>query len=141
MKERCPSASFVGGAMLPDHRLAFSRKSKKRQCGVADVVAAASCQVWGVVFEISDLDLRSLDKSEGYRPGRLANNSYVRRECRVLLDGDDNRSLTVSTYFAEREATPPAPNQAYMRQILAGARYWHLPAAYISDLERIEVRG
>ena len=105
------------------------------------MVPAASRRVWGVVFEISDLDLGSLDKSEGYRPGRNTNNSYVRRECMVFLDGDDRRPLTVATYFAEREQNPPPPNQAYKDQILAGAKYWHLPAAYIGELERIEVRG
>jgi len=38
MRDRCPSALFVAIAKLPDHRLAFTRKSIKRACGVADAV-------------------------------------------------------------------------------------------------------
>jgi hypothetical protein len=81
MKERCPSARFVSIAALPDHRLAFTRKSVNRGCGVADAVRDPGRTLWGVVYEISDLDVGSLDKSEGYRPTRETN-SYWRRECR-----------------------------------------------------------
>ena len=35
MRERCPSAMFVCIAKLKDRRLAFTRKSKDRGCGVA----------------------------------------------------------------------------------------------------------
>ena len=126
MKERCPSARFVGVANLPDHRLAFTRKSITRSCGVADVVREAGLSVWGIVFEISAHDVSALDKSEGYRPGR-AKNSYRRRECMVFLDGNEERPVTANSYFAKRESDPPLPNQAYKDLILSGARHWHLP--------------
>jgi len=140
IKERCPSARFVGAAKLPDHRLAFTRNSVKRGCGVADVVGEAERSVWGVVFEISALDVGALDKSEGYRPGR-EKNSYWRRECMVFLDGNEERPVTASSYFAEPESTPPLPNQPYKDLILSGARHWHLPGDYIAELEAIEVGG
>jgi hypothetical protein len=38
MKTRCPSARFVAVALLPDYKLAFTRKSINRGCGVADGV-------------------------------------------------------------------------------------------------------
>lgn len=138
MKERCPSATFVAVAQLPDHRLDFTRKSVNRACGVADAVPEAGRKVWGVVFEISTLDVGALDKSEGYRPGR-DRNSYWRRECMVFVDGDEKRPLTASTYFAEREPAPPLPNSAYKELILSGARHWHLPGDYIAELEAIQV--
>lgn len=140
MRGRCPSARFVGRAVLPDYRLAFTRRSDARGCGVADAVLEKGRCVWGVVYEISDLDVGGLDTPEGYRPGREMN-SYWRRGCVVLLDGDEQQPLTVSTYFAEREPDPPPPNQAYMDLLLSGARHWCLPDEYIKDLERIGVRG
>jgi gamma-glutamylcyclotransferase (GGCT)/AIG2-like uncharacterized protein YtfP len=140
MKGRCPAVRFVGVAKLPNHRLAFTRKSVNRGCGVADVVRDAGGAVWGAVFEIPDLEVGTLDKSEGYQPGR-DKNSYWRRECMVFLDGDDERPLTVATYFAEPQHNPPLPNQSYKDLILAGARHWHLPADYIARLEAIEVAG
>lgn len=137
MRQRCPSAAFVGVARLADHRLAFSRASRTRGCGVADVVPEAGHSVWGVVCQLSELDVGALDKSEGYRPGR-EKNSYWRRECMVFLDGDESRPVTAQTYFAEREPNPPPPNRAYKALIVSGARYWRLPAEYIAELEAIE---
>lgn len=73
MRERCPSARFVGVAKLPEHKLAFSRRSKKRGCGVADAVADQGSSVWGVVYEVDDRDVGQLDAAEGYSPGRVKN--------------------------------------------------------------------
>lgn len=138
MKARCPSAAYVGIARLADHRLAFTRRSVNRGCGVADVVRQTGGSVWGAVLQLSEFDVGALDKSEGYRPGR-EKNSYSRRECMVFLDGDENRPVTAQTYFAEMQDNPPLPNQTYKQLILAGARYWHLPAEYIAELETIQV--
>lgn len=140
MKKRCPSASFFGVAVLPDHRLAFTRKSVKLNCGVADAVREVGPKVWGVVYEVADMDLGGLDKSEGYRPGR-DKNAYERRECMVFMDGDGYKPLTVHTYFASPEENPPFPSHGYKNTIVAGARYWHLPDDYIALLEAIEVAG
>jgi hypothetical protein len=137
MRNRCPSARFVTVAKLPDHRLAFSRKSQARGCGVADAVRDPESCVWGVVYEISDFDLTQLDKHEGYRPGRSVN-SYWRRECTVLVDDLDGQALTVTTYFADPEPNPPPPNRCYKDLLVAGARQWGLPADYLAKLERIE---
>lgn len=114
MKERCRSARFVGVAVLQNYRLAFTRKSLNRSCGVADIVTDDRKEVWGVVYEIDDLDIGRLDASEGYRPGR-ERNSYFRHECRVLLDGDDIKPLTVSTYFGDHQPSPPLPNAEYKK--------------------------
>lgn len=140
MKNRCPSAKFTGVAKLPGHRLAFTRKSVNRGCGVADAVGEAGRDVWGVVFEISELDVKVLDKSEGFRHG-CDKNSYYRCESVVLLDGDEQRPVTAETYFAEQEPNPPPPSQAYKDLILSGARHWHLPTDYLAELAALEVRG
>ena len=140
MRERCPSSRFVGIAVLHDHRLAFTRGSSSRGCGVADVVSVDGARVWGVVYEISDLDVGNLDACEGFSPGR-DKNSYYRRESLVLLDGEDQRPLTVSAYFGDPQPNPPLPNDAYKNLIFEGARHWRLPEEYIRELEQIEVSG
>jgi gamma-glutamylcyclotransferase (GGCT)/AIG2-like uncharacterized protein YtfP len=140
MRERCPSSRFSGIAVLRDHKLAFTRKSVNRGCGVADVVSDDGAQVWGVVYEIADHDVGKLDASEGFRPGR-DKNSYFRRECLVFLDGEDQRPLTLSAYFGDPQPNPPLPNAVYRNLIIAGARHWHLPEEYIRELEQIEVSG
>jgi hypothetical protein len=140
MKERCSSARFVGIAVLPDHRLAFTRRSLTRGCGVADAVPERDRNLWGVVYDVSDLDVGRLDKREGYQPGR-EKNSYSRRECMVFVNGNQEESMPASTYFADPQPNPPLPNQSYKDLILSGARYWRLPAKYIEELERIQVTG
>jgi gamma-glutamylcyclotransferase len=139
MKERCPSARFAGVALLPDHKLAFTRKSINRGCGVADAVPEHGQKMWGVVYEVGDVDVAKLDTSEGYRPGRQKN-SYFRSECNVLLNGDNRQPLTVFTYFGDPQPNPPLPNLDYKNLILSGARHWHLPVEYVRQLEeQIEV--
>jgi hypothetical protein len=138
MKERCPSARFVGVAMLPDYRLAFTRRSVKRGCGVCDAVPDVSKAVWGAVLEIGDTDVGRLDMEEGYQPGR-AKNSYWRKECHVFMNGDDKQPMAVVTFFGDPQDNPPLPNSKYRDLLLSGARRWQLPDAYIEQLESIEV--
>lgn len=140
MRDRCPSSRFIGIAVLRDHRLAITRRSGERGCGVADVVREGGARVWGIVYEVADLDVSNLDAAEGFKPGRCQN-SYYRRECLVFLDGEDQRPLTVSAYFGNPQPNPPPPNATYKDLMLAGARHWQLPEEYIRELEQIEVSG
>ncbi len=81
MRQRCPSVRLVCVAKLKDHRLVFPRKSQKRNCGVAGVEPRSGFDVWGVVYDIYDVDIGKLDDSEGYKPGRQPEkNAYVREE-------------------------------------------------------------
>jgi AIG2-like family len=138
MEDRCPEAQFVAIGLLPEHRLAFTRNSAKRRCGVADAVPAKDHGVWGVIYNI--LGFERLDSLEGYRHGRETN-AYWRRECEVLLDGELARRDLVASYFAERQPNPPLPSQSYKDLILSGARHWQLPDDYVKLLEQIEVGG
>ena len=138
MENRCPSAQFVGIALLKDYDFDFTRKSKNRGCGVMDIVKADGEQVWGVVYQIDELDIEKLDQSEGYAPGR-AKNAYQRIECIVYEDGDMDRPITAMTYeVVAKAATTILRNQEYKALIVNGARYWRLPDDYINRLRLIE---
>jgi gamma-glutamylcyclotransferase (GGCT)/AIG2-like uncharacterized protein YtfP len=105
---------------------------------VADAVPAPGQNVWGVVYEIDQRDVGELDRSEGFSPNRPgARNAYVRKECHVYVDDDSDRPLAAFAYFAIREVNPPPPNAEYKRLIAEGAKFWHLPADYIEQLEAI----
>jgi len=145
MRERCPSATFVGIATLEGYRLAFSRKatsSNSPWCGfgVADVVPDEESSVWGAVFQIDERDVGALDRSEGYRPDR-AKNSYRRVEVHVFADGKPECPLLAHTYVVcEREKPNPIPHPDYVARIIAGAKSWNVPAEYIRTLEQIEAK-
>ncbi|MGD0258835.1 MAG: gamma-glutamylcyclotransferase family protein [Verrucomicrobiota bacterium] len=139
MRQRCPSAQFVAIAKLPDHRLAFTRHAKDRDCGTCDGVPEPGQDIWGVVFDISESDLRRLDESEGYQPGRPSNaNCYVREKRPVYRDGNREEPLLVWLYFANRQPNPPLPNAAYKKQLVDGAKFWRLPEEYQAQLRQIQ---
>jgi len=142
MRERCPSARFVCAARLKDHRLAFTRLSKNRQCGVADVLPSTGADVWGAVFQIDETEIGALDKSEGYRPGRpRIENAYERSEVHVERVGEGKEALAVWIYTVATKMKPNLkPSQEYKQLILDGGRMWHLPALYIQQLEAIETQ-
>jgi gamma-glutamylcyclotransferase (GGCT)/AIG2-like uncharacterized protein YtfP len=140
IRGRCPSARFLGIAVLLGHRLAFSRYSRKRECGVADAVESEGSELWGVVYEIDDQDIGNLDKNEGFQPGR-EKNSYKREQRHVFLEGHRKKPLAVAVYFAIPQPGVHLPDQKYKDLIMSGAKYWHLPESYIRDiLEPIQVQ-
>ena len=139
MKERCPSATFVCQAKLPSHHLAFTLKSLERRCGVADISYDESKDVWGVVYELPENELRDLDKDESFRPGRPDDqNKYTRENHYVWPDGDAKRALLVSLYRGHPQLDPPLPSRDYKKLIVEGARQWKLPPEYIRELECIQ---
>lgn len=136
MQDRCPSAQFVGVAVLKDHELKFPRKSKNWGGGVASVVPAPERRVWGVVYEIADRDIGNLDRFERYDPGkRTEDNAYNREERHVFINERDEERLLVSLYIAQQEENPPPPSRDYLNKIATGARFWHLPDEYVEWLE------
>jgi len=138
MKCRCPLAKFVCRAKLPKHRLAFTLKSVTRDCGVADVLFDQAKNVWGVVYELPDNELKNLDKKEGYAPGKPNDqNEYTREDHYVWREGDVTRQLLVALYRGHPQLDPPLPSYDYKELIVAGAKHWNLPAEYIRQLESI----
>jgi len=139
MKGRCPSAKFVCTAELPGHILDFPRKSEKRHCGVADVKESPGYSVWGVVYEIREKDIPTLNACEGCQPNRAPDkNAYNPLPITVLRDGNQEELLDVILYKAVPKE-PGKPSKAYMELIVCGAKFWHLPDDYIQELEKNEV--
>jgi cation transport regulator ChaC len=142
MKQRCPLAKFVCRAKLPSHRLAFTLKSARRDCGVADVLPHRAKDVWGVVYELPDDELKDLDKREGYRPAKPYDQSeYTREDHYVWREGDSKRLLLVALYRGHPQLDPPLPSDDYKELIVDGAKHWNLPAEYIRELESIKTEG
>jgi gamma-glutamylcyclotransferase len=141
MKQRCPLAKFVCRAKLPAHRLAFTLKSVRRDCGVADVLPDQTKEVWGVVYELPDDELKNLDKKEGYLPGRrYEQNQYSRKDHYVWREGDAKQPLLVALYLGHPQLDQHLPSDDYKRLIVDGAKHWNLPVEYIHELESIETR-
>ena len=127
---RCPKAKPLGRARLPERRLAFTRCSRRWRGGVADVVEDASSAVWGVLYEVDEACLATLDRCEGVCKG-----AYRREQVKVFhYAGQPQEAIT---YVANRTGDF-RPSRSYLEVILRGARAYGLPAEYIAALERIK---
>lgn len=144
MAERCPGHLVVGLASLHDHRLAFPRFSQEWGGGTASLVPAHGRQVWGVVFDVTEEHLRTLDGYEGCRGPGDQHNAYDRETVTVEIvrpdDGSVPRRVRALTYVA-RPSNPQPPSRRYLDTILRGAVHHRLPDDYLVALRRTATAG
>jgi gamma-glutamylcyclotransferase (GGCT)/AIG2-like uncharacterized protein YtfP len=137
MGSRCPTAQTVGLAALHDHRLVFPRNSETWGGGTSGIVPSHGPTVWGVLFEVTQACLDTLDTHEGFRGPGNPDNHYDREQVTVELtrpdDGSIPRRVRASTYVA-RPAKPTPPSRRYLDTIVRGARHHRLPEEYIAAL-------
>jgi len=127
----CPGGTVVGPARLPGRRLAFSRYSRQRRGGSTDIVPDPEAEVWGVLHEVSDADLETLDRSEDVP-------AAYRRETVVVEDAEGRQRQAV-TYVANRTGDF-LPHRDYLRLIVEGAEARGLPAHYVAALRQIRTQ-
>ena len=131
MKRRCPDSHPLYPGWLRGYRLAFNRYSSAWQCGVADIVATPHHEVWGLIYEISHSDLKSLDHYEGYP------NAYTRLQTKVQTKNSIQRDVWVYTVYEKGEFI--APKAAYLDIIKKAAAEYSCPEHYRDFLEHIPV--
>lgn len=118
----------VGPAELPDHRLAFLRRSIRWKAGAADIVSAPGESVWGVLWELP-LGARELDVKES------AGDAYRRRPVKVIVDGAPVRAMAYEVIDKHPHELPPAPE--YLDLMVSGAREHGLPDDWLKRLEAV----
>ncbi len=140
IKKTCPSYTFLCVAKLTCHKIAFTRRSQNRQCGVADIVYSENSEVLGVVYNIDNQgEIDELDKREGYKLKDPKNSAYRRVDITVY-DVKNDAPMNVETYeVVKKEFDKYKPNPDYRDLIIAGAEHWKLPKDYIEKLKNIEV--
>lgn len=135
MRERCPGFRADFRAPAEGWRLCFPRSSSVRHGGVASIERRQGENVWGVVYRLTRNDWKSLNKCEGFDPGRECPlNSYCWGDLEVR--DESGRRHTVGTYFANPQGDY-RPSRGYLKLILCGAREHRLPAEYLRALRRI----
>ena len=127
----CPGGTFVGAARLPGRRLAFSRYSRQRRGGSTDIVPDAEAEVWGALYEVSDANLETLDRSEDVP-------TAYRRET-VAVEDTEGRERQAVTYVANRTGDF-LPHPDYLRLIVEGAEARGLPPAWIRHLKSLKTQ-
>jgi len=129
MQRRCPTSRFARIARLPGYGFGIARHSRLRDCGTANIFIDPGSEVWGIVYDVTENDLMTMD---GFEDG------YSRAKVFVHNINIKPSPLEVIVYIAPKETVVPLPNAEYKRLLLEGARYWKLPAEYSFMLEQIE---
>jgi gamma-glutamylcyclotransferase (GGCT)/AIG2-like uncharacterized protein YtfP len=123
MARRCPDATLVHVAVLPDYRLSFRGLSGRWKGGVASVDPVDGARVLGAVYALSNSDLLALDRAEGHPA------VYQRQWVTVEINGVD---VAVQTYAKPVSAVSHVPSQAYTDAIADGYRSLGLDLADLS---------
>jgi phage replication-related protein YjqB (UPF0714/DUF867 family) len=120
MALRCPDAADPRPAVLSDHDWLINER------GVATVEPFAGSQVHGVLWQVSDHDLATLDSAEGV-PVRY-------RRDRLTVHTDDG--LSPAWVYIDHRVTPGPPRPGYLPRIIDGAVEHGLPQRWIDFLRR-----
>jgi phage replication-related protein YjqB (UPF0714/DUF867 family) len=120
MALRCPNAIDPRPALLTDHDWLINQR------GVATIEPLAGTQVHGVLWQVTDRDLATLDSAEGV-PVRY-------RRDRLTVHTDDGPS-DAWVYIDHRVETG-APRPGYLERIIAAAIHHGLPHRWVEYLRR-----
>lgn len=126
---RCPSAEVVRKGIVEGYQLEFMENNSRRI--VANIVEAKNSHVEGVIFYISDEDMKNLDKCEGHPT------VYHREEVVVKsLRAKDTKCITYimplefgytyksKGYYYNRKYG--VPTNEYFNHIYTGYNMWSL---------------
>jgi gamma-glutamylcyclotransferase len=116
MAERCPDAKPKFIATLPNYKLIFTGWSRQWHGGVASIKPLKGEKVMGGVYEISERNLRFLDKHEGYP------SIYNRRE--VFVFPEEGEAVKAVTYIKVEQSEETKPSPEYVATIQQGYRDW-----------------
>jgi gamma-glutamylcyclotransferase (GGCT)/AIG2-like uncharacterized protein YtfP len=132
MASRCPGARAIGAAHLRGWRLTFTRDSPGWGGGVGHIEVDPADEVWGVLWEVTDAHLESLDEYEGVAVGM-----YFRDTVEVTSDGDRFEAIV---YIANPRGDKP-PSKKYIGALVRGAEAHGLPDPYVERLRALAPRG
>ncbi len=116
MQERCPDSKPAFIATLHNYKLVFVGWSRQWRGGVASIKPFRGERVPGAVYELSDQNLRRLDKYEGY-PG-----AYDRLN--VKLSDEYGELVEAITYIKAGQVEETRPSPEYLSIIQQGYRDW-----------------
>jgi gamma-glutamylcyclotransferase (GGCT)/AIG2-like uncharacterized protein YtfP len=116
MQQRCPESKPRLVATLPNYKLVFAGWSRQWRGGYASVKLSKGDRVIGAVYEVSERDLRRLDKYENC-PG-----SYKR--LKVILFTDVGEPIEAVTYIKSGHFEETDPSKEYLATIQQGYRDW-----------------
>lgn len=119
MRRHAAAAEPLGVATLADHRFVITGD------GYASVDRAIARTVYGVLWRLTPRDRVTLDGWEN-----VAGKLYRAETIPVRYDGRLHNALV----YLARPSGEGRPKAGYMELVVAAARQWKFPQAYITDI-------
>jgi gamma-glutamylcyclotransferase len=113
MQAHCPDSKPLFMAVLPNYKLVFTGWSREWRGGKAAIKSFRGEKVRGALYEVSEADLKKLDR---YEPG------YTRLN--VTVFDEDNEPHQAVTYVKSGQLEESSPSQEYGEIIRQGYRDW-----------------
>jgi gamma-glutamylcyclotransferase (GGCT)/AIG2-like uncharacterized protein YtfP len=133
MQRRCPDSRLIGPAFLNGWRLTFDKNSPLWGGGIADIVKDENSQVWGLLYEVSEDDLKALDTYEGAP-------DFYRRVKVTVIDSEAASHKALAYEVVNKENFTP-PSAEYLNIIKSAAEKFNFPDSYKEELDKIEMQG
>jgi len=111
LQARCPGATPLGPASLPEYRMAFPLSSRHDGSGKAGIISAPDERVWGRLYQMALQEIPELDQIEGL--------NYERCDVTVHTQTGTERAFT---YIPKRQGEDDTPFDWYLALILWGAK-------------------
>lgn len=131
LKKHCSNAHFVSRAILPNWEIQFNFLSKTYDGGVTGIEPAIGRIVRGVIYDVPDEEMITLDKVEGVPEG-----IYFRQT--IIVIDEQGNPIKAATYRTTNPKGPYKPRRKYLSFMIKGAKEHGLNEEYIKELEKIE---
>lgn len=134
LAERCPGALFYKIGYIDNSELTFPR-SNREEHGVASYSYKLGSNVWGVIYYLSDTDLKLLRSKEGFQIDRdPKDNAY--NELQITVYTNEGR-VECLTYRGNVQDGTHLPSKTYLGKIITGAEEHQLPKDYVEYLKTL----
>ena len=114
MLERCPQSQPKFIAPLHNYKPIFVGWSRQWRGGVANIRRASGERVPGAIYEVSEEDLRRLDRYEG------SDNQHLN----VIVNDEDGEPIEAMTYINIRQTEETKPSMEYLSLMRQGYKDW-----------------
>lgn len=129
MKHRCPDARIIGTSMLKDWQLLFKGSKTGSYLTIERKVGS---NVPIAVWEVSDSDVRKLDRYEGYP------DFYYKQN--VMLTGS-GRLMDAFVYIMHEDRKIGVPSKYYVETCLDGYAAFGFDRKYLDKALEISFKG
>ncbi len=118
MLQKAPESKPKFPAVLPNYRIVFTGYNREWKGGTATIQPFKGQKVYGAVYEITEADLKKLDRREDYPM------TYNRFKVTVWTENDDQ--VEAITYIKKEQSTESKPSPEYLAKISQGYRDWDI---------------